>query len=140
MREVVKQVKGLSLGDLVKVDWFDASVGKSLTGGLASIDVPVQSWGIFLGVLGEKNKHVILAQNNFQYADGLYDIDYTAIPVAWAVNVYVIQKNHVADQDAKQLLNSFLMGGRRIFSRSKKQQKVRNHEGLGKEGFNKRNS
>jgi hypothetical protein len=71
MKEVVKQVKGLTLGDLVKVEWYDASIGKSLSGGLNGIDVPVTSWGIFIGLLGQKNKHIILAQNNFRYADGL---------------------------------------------------------------------
>ena len=75
MKEVLKQVKDLSPGDLIEVKWFDASVGKSLSGGLAGIDVPVKSWGIYIGVLGEKNKHIILAQNNFRYADGLYDIE-----------------------------------------------------------------
>ncbi|MEM3458997.1 MAG: hypothetical protein QXN36_00200 [Candidatus Bathyarchaeia archaeon] len=129
MKEVVKQVKGLSLGDLVKVDWFDASIGKSLSGGLSGIDVPVQSWGIFLGVLGEKNRHIILAQNSFRYADGVYDIDYTAVPVAWASNVTAIIKNHVPPADAKQLLNSFLVGGKRTSGAKRiKQQKMVNHE------------
>jgi hypothetical protein len=54
MKEVVKQVKGLTLGDLVKVEWCDASIGKSLSGGLNGIDVPVTSWGIFISVLGQK--------------------------------------------------------------------------------------
>ena len=54
MKGVLNQVKDLHPGDLVKVEWFDASIGKSLSGGLNGIDVPVQSWGIFLGVLGEK--------------------------------------------------------------------------------------
>ncbi|MBX5328603.1 MAG: hypothetical protein QHH18_07505 [Candidatus Bathyarchaeota archaeon] len=129
MKEVVKQVKGLSLGDLVKVDWFDASIGKSLSGGLSGIDVPVQSWGIFLGVLGEKNRHIILAQNSFRYADGVYDIDYTAVPVAWASNVTAIAKAHVPPEDAKQLLNSFLVGGKRTSGAKRiKQQKMVNHE------------
>jgi len=130
MKEVVKQVKGLSLGDLVRVDWFDASIGKSLSGGLGSIDVPVSSWGVFIGVLGEKNKHIILAQNNFRYADGIYDIDYTAVPVAWTVNITAIIKSHVPPEEAKQLLNSFLVGGKRTLKRRIKQQKVRNHERL----------
>ncbi len=130
MKEVVKQVKGLSLGDLCRVDWFDASIGKSLSGGLSGIDVPVQSWGIFLGVLGEKNKHIILAQNSFRYADGIYDIDYTAVPVTWTANITAIAKNHVPPEDAKQLLNSFLAGGKRTSVRGKKQQKVKNHERL----------
>jgi hypothetical protein len=130
MKEVVKQVKGLNLGDLIRVDWFDASIGKSLSSGLGSIDVPVQSWGIFLGVLGEKNKHIILAQNSFRYADGVYDIDYTAVPVAWASNITTIIKNHVPPETAKQLLNSFLIGGKRTSTKRIKQQKVTNHERL----------
>jgi len=130
MKEVVKQVKALNIGDLVRVDWFDASIGKSLSGGLNGIDVPVTSWGIFLGVLGAKNKHIILAQNNFRYSDGLYDIDYTAIPTAWTTNITAIIKNHVSPTEAKQLLNSFLTSGKRTARKRIKQQKVKNHERL----------
>ena len=128
MREVAKQVKGLGLGDLVRVEWFDASIGKSLSGGLNGIDVPVVSWGIFLGVLGSKNRHIILAQNSFRYADGFYDIDYTAVPLAWTANATVIAKAHVPVEEAKQLLNSFLVGGKRASVRGKKQEKAVNHE------------
>lgn len=78
-----QQIKALMIGCLVRVEWYDASVGKSLTQGTSNIDVPVNSWGIYLGVLGEKNKHIILAQNTFRYADGLYDVDYTAVPLTW---------------------------------------------------------
>jgi len=128
MKEVVKkQVKGLGLGDLVRVEWFDASIGKSLSGGLNGIDVPVVSWGVFLGVLGSKNRHIILAQNSFRYADGFYDIDYTAVPLAWTANATVIAKSHVPVEEAKQLLNSFLVGGKRASIRGKKQEKAVNH-------------
>jgi hypothetical protein len=57
MKEVDKQVKDLQPGDLVRIEWFDASVGKSLSGGLAGIDVPVKSWGVYIGLLGQKNRH-----------------------------------------------------------------------------------
>ncbi|MEM3580197.1 MAG: hypothetical protein QXH40_04995 [Candidatus Bathyarchaeia archaeon] len=129
MREVVRRVRELSLGDLVRVEWFDASIGKSLSGGLNGIDVPVVSWGIFLGVLGSKNRHIILAQNCFRYADGFYDIDYTAVPLAWTSNTNVIAKAHVQPEEAKQLLNSFLVGGKRASIKGKKyhQQRVENH-------------
>jgi hypothetical protein len=130
MKEVDIQIRDLRPGDLVKIEWFDASVGKSLSGGLAGIDVPVKSWGIFIGVLGEKNRHIILAQNNFRYADGLYDIDYTAIPLDWASNIQVILKNHIHKDEAEQLLNSFLKGGRRAFNKRIHQKKVINHDRL----------
>jgi len=130
MKEVDKQVKGLHVGDLVKIEWFDASVGKSLSGGLAGIDVPVKSWGIYIGLLGQKNKHIILAQNNFQYADGLYDIDYTAIPTSWTSNIQIIQENHVPADEAEQLLNSFLKGGRKTLNERIHQKRVINHDRL----------
>jgi len=127
MKEVVRQIRSLSLGDLVRVDWFDASIGKSLSGGLSGIDVPVCSWGIFVGVLGEKNKHIILAQNNFRYSDNLYDIDYTAVPTTWTINITVIFKNHVKPEEAAHLLNSFLANAKRTLKRKIRQQKVKNH-------------
>ena len=127
MKEVDKQIKDLHAGDLVRIEWFDASVGKSLSGGLAGIDVPVKSWGIYIGLLGQKNKHIILAQNNSQYADGLYDIDYTAIPTAWTSTIQIIQENHVPADEAEQLLNSFLKGGRKTLNERIHQKRVINH-------------
>jgi len=124
-KNLKKQLKDLQLGDLISVSWTDASIGKSLGSGLV-VDVPVKSWGIFIGLMGKRNQHIVLAQNNFQYSDGLYDIDYTAIPVSWAVTINVIEKNHVAKDEAEILFTSFLRGGRRVSSKHK-QQKVKNH-------------
>jgi len=45
-RQVLKQIKSLVSGNLVRVEWYDASVGESFTGGTETIDVPVQSGGI----------------------------------------------------------------------------------------------
>jgi len=122
-RQVLKQIKSLVAGDLVRVEWYDASVGKSLTGGADTIDVPVQSWGIYVGVLGEKNKHIILAQNTFRYADGLYDIDYTAVPQPWASTVRTIIPQEISAETAKALLTSFLQGRSRTLKR-----RISNHE------------
>lgn len=121
-RQVMKQVKTLQLGDLIHVQWFDASIGKSICGD--NIDIPVQSWGIYLGVMGKKNKHIILAQNNFKYADGFFDIDYTAIPLSWTNKANLIVSGAISLREAEQLLKSFLMGKRR--SRMH-QGKVTNH-------------
>jgi len=126
-KELKKQLENLSKGDLVRVEWTDASIGKSLGTGMA-IDVPVKSWGVFIGILGKRRQHIVLAQNNFQYSDGLYDIDYTAIPVGWAEKVTLIVKQHVSVEEAEQLFTSFLKGGRHAFPKQKRQQKVKNHE------------
>lgn len=124
-----KQLKALSIGDLIKVEWTDASIGKSRGSGVG-VDVLVCSWGIYLGILGKERQHIILAQNNFRYADGLYDIDYTAIPVTWGIKVTIIAKNYVEPEEAKALLNSFLTGGRRTLPRRLKQERISNHERL----------
>jgi len=122
-KQVLKQIKNLLIGDLVRVEWYDASVGKSLTGSTETIDVPVQSYGIYVGVLGEKNKHIILAQSIFRYADGLYDIDYTAVPQSWASTVRTIIPQEVSKKQAQALLTSFLQGRSRRLKR-----RISNHE------------
>jgi hypothetical protein len=132
MKEVPSQIKNLSCGDLIVVEWNDASIGKSLSNGIGGIDVPVKSWGIFIGVLGQKRQHVILAQNCFRYSDDLFDIDYTAVPVPWTTSTTVIASAHVTAEEAKVLLNSFTINeklecNKHTLGRCLRQQKVRNH-------------
>ena len=120
MRQVVKQIGALQPGSLLRVEWFDASIGKSLAAG--EIDIPVKSWGIYLGCLGDKQKHIILAQNGFRYSHGLWDVDYTAIPLVWSTKIEAIHPSQVGENEAQQLLKSFLQGRRRTLKR-----RVRNH-------------
>jgi hypothetical protein len=126
VKKIPEEMKRLSIGDLVQVEWTDASIGKSLSAGM-NVDVPVVSWGLYLGLLGQKSKHIILVQNNFRYCDGLCDLDYTAIPLTWSTKVDVIVKNHINPSEAQTLLNSFLMGGRRSLQNRTKQEHVSNH-------------
>jgi hypothetical protein len=133
MKEILSQIKGLAAGDLVMLEWHDASIGKSLSNGVSGIDVPVKSWGVYIGMLGQKRRHIILAQNCFRYSDGLYDIDYIAVPVPWTTCATVIAKAHVAAGEAKDLLNSFLVNekmknGKLASNRCLRQQRVRNHD------------
>jgi hypothetical protein len=125
-KRTVDGIKQLNLGDLVLVEWCDASTGKSLSSG-SNIDIPVESWGIYLAVLGAKAKHIILAQNNYRIADGLYDLDYTAIPLQWSESVRVLAKNHVRLKEAQDMLNSFLTGRRGTLGQKKQQQRMVNH-------------
>jgi len=108
-KNVLKQINELNRGDLVRVEWLDASIGRSLASG-TEVDIPVKSWGVFIALLGEKRKHIVLAQNSFRYTDNLYDVDYTSIPLSWALNVTVINKAEVDDDVANRLLQSFLTG------------------------------
>jgi len=117
-RELKKRLELLSPGDLVMVEWCDASVGKSMDSG-ATIDIPVKSWGVFIGVLGSKAKHIVLAQNSFRYSDGVFDLDYTAIPLSLAFNVSVLMKEHIPIEAAGKLVSSFMVGGHRSLNRSK---------------------
>jgi hypothetical protein len=109
-----KVFESLNPGDLVCVEWCDASVGKSSGSGV-SIDVPVKSWGIYVGMFGQRTKHIVLAQNSFCYSDGLFDLDYTAVPASWALDLILVAKAHVPEATAKSLVNSFLLGGHRTF-------------------------
>jgi hypothetical protein len=125
-KQVLKDLENLSPGSLVCVEWSDASVGKSLGSGVA-VDVQVKSWGVLIGVLGEKNKHIVLAQNSFRYSNSLFDIDYTAIPLTWTASITIIAKDLVPQHVASELVKSFLMGGRRAFSHRTFQQRMKNH-------------
>ncbi len=123
-KNVKKQLRSLNPGDLVSVEWCDASVGKSISSG-AGIDVPVKSWGIYIGVLGTKVKHIVLAQNSFRYADGLFDLDYTAIPLSWTVALILLVKEHIEREAAGKLVNSFLMGSNHALSHRSKSFQLR---------------
>ena len=105
-KNLVNQLESCSPGDLVCCKWTDASIGKTSTNG-GVIDVPVRSWGIFVGVFG-KRKHIILAQNSFEYSDGVCDLDYTAIPLGWVEDVQIIASHYTPDESARSLVSSFV--------------------------------
>ncbi len=111
-KQILKQMENIKPGDLIAVDWCDASVGKSSGSGM-TIDVPVKSWGIFVSLIGDRVKHIVIAQNSFRYADDLFDLDYTAVPIGWALGVTVLIKEHIVTDSASRLVNSFMLGGHR---------------------------
>jgi hypothetical protein len=132
MKEIPSHIKQLNTGDLVQIEWNDASIGKSLSNGLSGIDVPVKSWGVYIGVLGKRQQHIILAQNAFRYSDGLFDIDYTAVPVPWTTSASVLAKEHVSADEAQVLLHSFTINekaksNKHSLGRCLRQRRMRNH-------------
>lgn len=115
-RYLKKQLGSLCVGDLICVEWCD-SVGKSSLSE-ASIDVPVKSWGVYVGLFSNHGKHIVIAQNSFRYTDDLYDLDYSAIPLSWTEDVSVLVKEHIQPEEAGKLVNSFLIGGNCRLSRT----------------------
>ena len=125
-QRIVDEIKKLSLGDLVRVDWSDASIGKSLSSG-TGVDVPVSSWGVYAGLLGKLRRHIVLVQNRFEYGDELEDLDYTSIPLAWGLKVSVIVKNYMRPDEVGKLVRSFAEGRVRSRRVGVKQQHLSNH-------------
>lgn len=118
-RNLKNKLAAVNPGDLISVEWNDASTGKTSFENGCDIDVPVKSWGIFIGVLGTKVKHIVLAQNSFCYTNGFYDLDYTAIPISWACSVNTIAKQHIAKETASRLVKSFMAGRCHALARSR---------------------
>ena len=116
-KQVLKSLENVKPGALICCTWCDASIGKSRAN-RGIIDVPVKSWGVFVGLIGTKIKHIVIAQNSFKYADGLYDLDYTAVPVGWAIDVQVIEEQQVPKEIADSLVESFVISESQITRRS----------------------
>lgn len=116
-KQVLKALENVKPGALICCDWCDASIGKSRVN-RGVIDVPVKSWGVYLGLIGTKIKHIVIAQNSFKYGDGFFDLDYTAIPLGWAISIKVIEDQHIPKEIADNLIESFVVSKTRIVGRS----------------------
>lgn len=131
----MKALENVKLGALICCTWCDASVGKSrVTRGM--IDVPVQSWGIFIGLIGTKIKHIVVAQNSFKYANGLYDLDYTAVPIGWAIDVKVIEEQHVSKEVADSLVESFVISKSQVTRRQTQPRIFQHRQQHARGGYN----
>jgi len=127
--EFFQQLKDANVGDLVYIEWFDASIGTAISSG-QNVDIPAKSWGLYLGVVGKRNPHVILAQNTFEYIDGFFDIDRTAVPLVWGVKLQVLQKQAITPKDAERLVTSLGIGRSMAMGRRKirvRQVRISNH-------------
>jgi len=115
VREVRKQIKGLQLGDLIRVRWFDACKGEARIDeqsedARVQFDIPVTSWGVFLGLVGEKTKHVLLIRDHFQMnaSSGVYDIDFNVVPIGMINAIEVLKQGELEPKVAELLQQAFL--------------------------------
>jgi len=82
-KKVLKQLSGLQLGDFVEVTWLDASKGRFETveelreagASGVEIDLPVASYGVYIGSFGKIAKHVVLVASQWIYVQGFGQID-----------------------------------------------------------------
>jgi len=115
VREVKRQIKGLQLGDLIRVRWFDACKGEARIDeqsedAKVQFDIPVTSWGVFLGLVGEKTKHVLLIRDHFQMnaSSGVYDVDFNVVPVGMINAIEVLKQGELEPKVAELLQQAFL--------------------------------
>ena len=111
-KRVLKRVEALQLGDLVEIFWLDASKGEARVQKKAKaktqFDIPVQSTGYFIGVAGQKTKHVILVRAAFQISSNVYDIDWNCVPIGLIYEVNVARSSALNLRLATHLQKAFL--------------------------------
>lgn len=111
---MVIKIKDLRLGDLVRVEWFDASKGEARVSKdretEVQFDIPVTSWGVFLGIVGHKNKHIVLLRDHFEMSEalGVYDIDFNVVPLGMISNLAILKRAELERDVAVLLQTAFL--------------------------------
>jgi hypothetical protein len=111
-KRISKKIRALQLGDLVEIFWLDASKGEARiqkkSKAKTQFDIPVQSTGYFIGVAGQKTKHIILVRDSFQISADVYDIDWNCVPIGMIYEIKVALPNALNMQLATHLQKTFL--------------------------------
>jgi hypothetical protein len=125
-KKVLKQLSELQLGDLIEVTWLDASRGRLETveelreAGVpgAEIDLPVISYGVYIGTFGKIAKHIVLVASQWLFAQGYGQIDCTIIPVGTVENINVLKPKLMDAKNVHVCQQAFIHGrARRLMRR-----------------------
>jgi hypothetical protein len=125
-KKVLKQLSELQLGDLVEVTWLDASRGRLETveelreagAAGAEIDLPVTSYGVYIGSFGKRAKHIVLVASQWLFAQGYGQIDCTIIPVGTVENIRVLLPKLMDAENVQVCQQAFIHGrARRLMQR-----------------------
>ena len=123
---MLKQLGELQLGDFVEVTWLDASKGKIETveemretgAAGAEIDVPVISYGVYIGAFGKIAKHIVLVASQWLFVLGYGQIDCTIIPVGTVENIRVLLPKLIDVENVRVCQQAFIHGrARRLMRR-----------------------
>jgi hypothetical protein len=125
-KKVLKQLGDLQLGDLIEVTWLDASRGRLETveelreagASGAEIDLPVTSYGVYIGAFGKIAKHIVLVASQWLFAQGYGQIDCTIIPVGTVENIRVLLPKLMNAENVQVCQQAFIHGrARRLMRR-----------------------
>lgn len=123
---MLKQLGELQLGDLIEVTWLDASRGRLETveelreAGVpgAEIDLPVISYGVYIGTFGKIAKHIVLVASQWLFAQGYGQIDCTIIPVGTVENINILKPKLMDAKNVHVCQQAFIHGrARRLMRR-----------------------
>ena len=100
---IAEIIDSLRFGDLVQVDWLDAS---EATGNMNHncFDVPICSVGFFLGVKGRKTRHIVIAKEIIDSKTYHYNV----IPVRM-INRILVHSKVALNQTAKRRLKKLYL-------------------------------
>jgi len=115
---VLKQLATVNPGDLVMVEWLDASRGKieTITGGFeggipgALVDCPVFSYGVYLGLFGARSKHIVLLASLWHHTGEIGQVDTTIIPLGITEKVAVISRGVMEVENVHLSQAAFIQG------------------------------
>jgi len=105
-------VASLVFGDLIQVDWFDASEATDVLAD-EHFDTPVCSVGFFLGVKGKKTRHIVIAKEIIDSKTYHYNV----IPVGMVRRVVVHSRVALSKAAKQRLKKLYLKTFRRIKKR-----------------------
>jgi hypothetical protein len=119
-KQILKNLENVKPGDLICVDWLDASRGRIETmrqlrevgSPGAVIDSPVKSYGVFIGLFGKRSKHIVLVASLwvFTAVADYGQVDSTIIPVGCVETVHTIQGEVLDLERVKLCMSAFLQG------------------------------
>ena len=100
---IVEVVDSLRFGDLIQVDWLDAS---EATDNISHecFDTPITSVGFFLGVKGRKARHVVIAKEIIDSKTYHYNV----IPLGMISRIMVHSKVALSQTAKRRLKKLYL--------------------------------
>lgn len=105
-------------GDLICVEWLDASRGRvnttremrSVGASPGVVDSPVKSYGVYIGLFGARSNHIVLVASLWTHSGDFGQIDTTIIPLGIIEKISLIVANVMDVNNLKLCQIAFIEG------------------------------